>query len=202
LNRFTQTNINLLLIRHAQGGTEPLSDKFLGNALSKLGERQADCLAERLANMPFKRIYSSDMARSYQTAAIIKKRHSKVPWVVTREIREIGCSLLPEQKTDRTKIGRANAKFDIARAEAFVEHLYKTYNQGELVCIVAHGGFNRVLMARLCGMMPRNTLRVSQCHTSITGFGIAHNDYPQLYFQNYIHHLPNSMVSSYNLVGQ
>ena len=60
----------LYLVRHAQaqGNVEKTFQGSIDAPLSALGMEQLERLAERFADMPFDVIYSSPLARAYQTA--------------------------------------------------------------------------------------------------------------------------------------
>lgn len=65
--------LHLMLVRHGQ--TEwNVQRRFQGQSdvpLSDLGKRQAELIAERLANMQIDAVYASDLNRAWETARII-----------------------------------------------------------------------------------------------------------------------------------
>ena len=65
--------LHLMLVRHGQ--TEwNVQRRFQGQSdvpLSDLGKRQADLIAERLANIQIDAVYASDLNRAWETARII-----------------------------------------------------------------------------------------------------------------------------------
>ncbi|MEX0886662.1 MAG: phosphoglycerate mutase family protein, partial [Phycisphaeraceae bacterium] len=73
----TRTGLTLVLVRHGEKGPPdaPRIEGFRGPPLTPRGHRQARRLARRLAGETFDHIYSSDMARSYQTAEHVREHH-------------------------------------------------------------------------------------------------------------------------------
>ena len=69
--------LHLILVRHGQ--TEwNVQRRYQGQSnvpLSPLGRRQADCIAERLANQKIDAVYASDLERAWETARLIAERH-------------------------------------------------------------------------------------------------------------------------------
>lgn len=73
LTQLNPKNLNVLFIRHGQAGVGKPFEKYLGGPLTKMGLKQAQKIGKRLATVPFDHLYSSDMARSYQTALAISQ---------------------------------------------------------------------------------------------------------------------------------
>ena len=79
----------LIVIRHGKTAWN-LEQRIQGSTdieLHPLGIRQAEALADRLAQEEFHAIYSSDLKRAYQTAALIagKTQHRVIPHAGLRE---------------------------------------------------------------------------------------------------------------------
>jgi probable phosphoglycerate mutase len=80
----------LLLIRHAVNdfvNTGTLAGRLAGVHLNDEGIAQAEALGRRLADVPLRRIYSSPMERTMETAAAIVKHH---PLLQVQRREEIG----------------------------------------------------------------------------------------------------------------
>ncbi|HEV3124711.1 MAG TPA: histidine phosphatase family protein [Candidatus Dormibacteraeota bacterium] len=90
----------LLLIRHAEQRTMRAPDA----ELSARGERQAERLAERLAQLPLTGIVSSHLRRAVQTAAAISRRTGIAP-EVDEELEEVRIS--PEARRHRYTVSPA-----------------------------------------------------------------------------------------------
>ena len=82
----------ILLIRHAVNDfvkTGKLAGRMAGVHLNDEGLAQAEALGRRLAEAPLRRIYSSPMERTMETAAAIVKYHSSLTVEVHPEINEV-----------------------------------------------------------------------------------------------------------------
>jgi len=86
--------MRLIVVRH--GETEEnkkgLMQGHTPGTLSELGKKQARTLGEKLANEKIDAIYSSDLARAYDTAKIIAKNLPGIPLITDEALREIDCS--------------------------------------------------------------------------------------------------------------
>lgn len=85
------TQTRLLLVRH--GATQlTAEDRFAGDVgvdLSDVGRKQAEQLAERLADAPIRAAYASPLSRALETATIVASRHG-LPVSTLPALREIG----------------------------------------------------------------------------------------------------------------
>lgn len=159
----------ILLVRH--GTTEwNESGRYQGISdipLNEQGLRQAEALRQRLAGERIDVIYSSDLKRAVQTAgAIAAGRDLEV--IDCRELREMNFGEF--EGLTFTEIGdrydsewwaARDANLEIpggesisqlaARVSAFAERL-SSYDKGETVLIVAHGGTLRALICLLLGL--------------------------------------------------
>lgn len=82
----------ILLIRHAVNDyvkTGKLAGRLAGVHLNNEGMAQAEALGRRLADAPLKRIYSSPMERTMETAAAIAKHHPQLQVQKREEISEV-----------------------------------------------------------------------------------------------------------------
>src|SRR5664279_1147846 len=82
--------ITLYIVRHGQT-VDNLENRIQGHTdspLTKLGVRQAEAVADRLASENFSAIYSSDLGRAIHTAEIIAAKHD-LPVQPTPLLREL-----------------------------------------------------------------------------------------------------------------
>ena len=80
----------LLLIRHGQT-TWNAERRLQGQKdapLTETGVRQAQAVAERLADVVFSAVYTSDLGRAYHTAEIVNRPHG-LPLIPRRGLREV-----------------------------------------------------------------------------------------------------------------
>ena len=80
----------LIFIRHGETiwnieGREMGQDN---SPLSELGERQAEAIANRLKNISFTALYSSDLGRTIQTAKFISKACGNKKIIKNKKLRE------------------------------------------------------------------------------------------------------------------
>ncbi len=178
----------LLLTRHGQ--TEWNNDlRYQGQEdtdLSRLGRAQAECLAERLRTEDIAAVYSSDLSRCRQTAAIIAAPHGlaltclsdlreanygKWQGLTYAEVRARYPDLVAARRRDPfgfappqgESLGATYERVRRAIAAIAQEHLDET------VLIVTHGGPLRMLMVGLLGMPADNVprLRLDNCGLTI-----------------------------------
>lgn len=179
--------MRLLVARH--GATQHnLDGRFTGQSdasLSQLGERQAEALATRLADMRFDALVSSDLARARQTAEAIA-RHSGQPVILDPDLREISMGawegrayrdVMLEQpdlveliETDPTgevsaPDGETWAQFS-ARVHGALGRWQERFPQGNVLW-VTHGGVVSVLLLRALGLTYERRHQFRRGNTSL-----------------------------------
>lgn len=82
-------NCRIYLVRHGEThwNNEGRIQGQTDNPLNETGVMQAELLANKFDNYTFKRAYSSDLERAYQTAKIIADQHN-LPVLKYKELRE------------------------------------------------------------------------------------------------------------------
>ena len=149
----------ILLARHGETDWNR-EGRFQGWAdppLNEAGREQARALAERLRDMPFDAVYSSDLRRARETAEIVAGPHG-VPVVVDRGLREIdvgswsGLTRVEiEERFPGADDHDGETRADhLARVLATVERIARTHH-GERILIVSHGGSLRTLRRHCVG---------------------------------------------------
>jgi len=149
----------ILLARH--GETDWNRDgRFQGWAdpsLNDAGRAQARALAERLRDVPFDAVYSSDLRRAHETAVIVAEPHG-VPVVSDPGLREIDVGswsgLTRAEIEDRfpgadSHDGETREEH-VARVVATVERIARAHT-GERILLVSHGGSLRALRRHCIG---------------------------------------------------
>jgi probable phosphoglycerate mutase len=158
--------MELLLIRHAlpiriEGATGPADPP-----LAELGRRQADALAEWLADEPLDAIYTSPLRRALETAAPLASRHGLVA-IVDDDLAEFdreADSYVPIEELkaeddprwhqmvagEWTSDGTVDPAAFAAGVIAGIERIIAAHS-GQTVAIVAHGGVVNVYLAHILG---------------------------------------------------
>ncbi len=157
-------------IRHGQS-TANLTKCFAGHLdlpLTDLGRQQAECTAKFLANIPLSAVYSSDLARAYDTAVAVAGRH-RLTVQTDRDLREIFAGEWEGRCFDELNesdaayrhwvedIGTAVCTNGESVAQMFtrvhdaVERIVAKH-PNESVCIVCHGTPIRALTCVLSGI--------------------------------------------------
>ena len=172
----------VIFVRHGQS-TANLERVFAGHTnapLTDLGKKQAENTATFLENYPICAIYSSDLARSMQTAEPTGKLHN-LPIIPDRELREIyageweGRSYdeLMEKYADsyatwRTDCGRAHPEGGEStlelgtRVSREVDRLIEVH-RGECFAIFTHATPIRLMRAKWEGYPPEELRCVEFC---------------------------------------
>lgn len=160
----------LFLIRHGEtDGNRAL--KYYGHTdirLNRNGIEQVRKLAESIGNEPIVSIYSSDLARAYETATIIAKDHG-LNVMQSRGLREINLGdwegltfeeikardeelvrqWIGEFSTFRMPNGESIPEFR-TRIEDEVNAIIAQNSEGT-VCVVTHGGVTRMVLCHIMG---------------------------------------------------
>ncbi len=161
----------LLLVRH--GEIESMNPpRYWGHTNVRLcaeGMRQAQKLCRRLANETITAIYSSDLRRALDTAAIIAVPH-QVPVVPCAELREIDFGRCEGMTFDEIKRSYPQAERVLAgldleldfpggesfralaeRVDRFATRL-SNHSPDDTILLVAHGGSLRTLVCRMISL--------------------------------------------------
>lgn len=152
-------NMHLLLARHGETleNQRHVLQGHLPGTLSPLGIQQAERLADLLMDEPLDVVVCSDLARSYDTANAVAKRHHLTPqptpllremdWgIYTGEtLEDVDWYHLPEAVESVEQLYH--------RAGRFIAYLRTTYS-GKRILAVGHGAFNRAILTYLQGKQP------------------------------------------------
>ena len=177
---------DILLIRHGQSeGMSASSYPRLASgqadpALSPKGHRQAEAMAERLAEAGIRALYCSTLTRTQQTAAPLAKLTGLEP-VVLADLREVELgeweggefrrraetedvtylelmragewSIIPGAESDETFGGRVRAGLLAVEAA----------HRGQRVAVVCHGGVIGMAISLATGCSPMAFIHVDNC---------------------------------------
>jgi probable phosphoglycerate mutase len=167
-------------MRHGDVRQDPIK-RYIGQAdlsLNSTGRLQAAAWRDELAQVPFTKIFCSDLSRSFETAAIIAAE--RTPSVQTlQRLREINLGAWDGQPIadvramypgEYEKRGTDLAYYRPPAGECFADVAARVIPlfeeivrnvQGNLL-IVGHGGVNKVILSHLLGMPLVNLLRLRQ----------------------------------------
>ncbi len=162
----------ILLVRHGETdwNRERRVQGHADRPLNEHGRAQAAALADELADEPLDAVYSSDLARAYETARAVAERHG-LEVTVARELRERNFGtwegLLDTEILARFPEAHEGPWGDdetqeqmSERVAAALERIAAAHPGGQ-VLVVAHGGPLRAAMRR-CGVAPDGPL--ANCH--------------------------------------
>ncbi|MEM7335413.1 MAG: alpha-ribazole phosphatase [Chloroflexota bacterium] len=177
----------LILVRHGETIWNN-EHRFQGSAdvpLNEAGLAQAQAVGQKLANIPFSRIVSSDLARAYQTAEAVSQHHSHLTLEKDGRIQEIGFgkwegltyAQIQEKYPDDLKAWEANIMTPPTEGESAADFLvriadfgsqFKPYQKGEVVGIVGHGGSMQMLLCHFLKLPPEAFWRFRMANTAVT----------------------------------
>ena len=199
----------ILLVRHGQTDWN-LAHRWQGHLdipLNETGRRQARLLACRLATLPIKAIYTSDLVRASETAEIVAKQLNIQP-ILDPALRERNGgrfqALTFDELQDRypeiwRRVRLENATPPGGESLLVVaERLTGAYeaigrrHKGEMVILVSHGGALNLLISHIVGLPLGQPAKISL--RGNTGFSIIEigDDGGRLVALNDIHHLESS----------
>jgi alpha-ribazole phosphatase len=177
----------LYLIRHGEP-EGAAAGRYLGACdvpLTGRGRRQMHEVAAALAGAGLRAVYCSDLARSVESAAIVAGLHRLEPVVVPalRE-RDFGAwegltwdEIQAHDPAGAERWARDPLAFrpvggeDLCAVEERVVPAFAWVASGHpagAYAIVAHGGVNRVLLARFFGLPRENLFRIAQDHAAVS----------------------------------
>ena len=187
----------IFLVRHGSVETPGNVRHYPGQLdipLSAAGRRQAEALRDKLKQVPLAAVYSSDLQRTVETAAIIAGPHGLSP-DARREFREIALGAWEGLSFDEVKErhpeayaarGRDFIGFRPSGGESFLDCAHRVLpalyaalssRPGDIL-IVSHAGVNRILLSLAQGRSLANLFEIPQdygCLNSMTyhDFGLA-----------------------------
>jgi broad specificity phosphatase PhoE len=172
-------------VRHgeSEGNAARIFTGQTDSPLTARGRRQAETIADELANVKFDRIVTSDLSRTRDTAATIAKRHG-MPIEVFAELREIdvgertGTSFdevrgLPNWSDDGFVAWPGGETFEhvVNRVLGVIDKITRE-SPGKTVLVVGHGGVNRILLSHFLGILPK----LDRTPAPNTNISVVHTD--------------------------
>ena len=196
--------MKLIITRHGQTieNKEGIIQGHLPGKLSEEGIEQAKKLALRLKDENIDFAFSSDLARSSDTAKEIMKFHKNIPIEFTKELRERFLGEIQGKK--RSELGFGEQKYVAAkdnlksaetleqlfnRAASFLDKILQKH-QNDTVLFVGHNGINKALIAAITGKTFEDIPNIeNQKNTSINIFEIEQDKSHKIHCFNCVKHL-------------
>lgn len=175
--------MTLILVRHgeSEGNMRRIMQGQLDMPLTEAGREQARLVAARIASMPVAAVYSSPLARAFETAQTIAVQHAVVVEAVD-ELQEGGWGeaqgLTWAEVTTRWNVGSGRPLHEVipgaetpeslrSRAANAVDGLLDRHASDVAVC-VSHAGTLAQVIAHLLGMPVGNLPRLRTGNTAVT----------------------------------
>ena len=181
----------LLLVRHGEtdGNAFNLAQGHYDAALNETGRAQAQLLGQRLKNRHFDAVYSSDSARTLQTAEPLLKLRPDIDISTTPAIREKNygeCEnyswqqlrdeypetfaqiLDPNIGSDVRFPGGETDREHMNRVAKFTRTIIDTHDDDATILIFSHGGSIKSAAAYLCNLRIEDKWRLKTDNASIS----------------------------------
>lgn len=204
-----KNKVKLFIIRHGEtiGNNDDLLQGHKDGLLSPKGYRQAESLAQTLQNEKVDVIYSSDLARGFETAQIIAKPHG-IPVKKTSEIRERCFGIFEgESRTKFYSTERALPnpfEYKPEKGESFTD-LYQRAKKflssiiplhlGQTIFLIAHGDFGRMCLGVLLDQQVADAAQIHQTNACINILEVDENGKTISSVLNQTSHLPKELMS-------
>ncbi|GLD93656.1 hypothetical protein PINS_up002261 [Pythium insidiosum] len=207
----------LYLCRHGQTEYNRLC-KYQGRGvdtvLNGMGLLQATCLAHAMRHVPLRAIYSSSLRRAFETATLVSKFHPKIELQPFSELEEMSFGVMEGQdhalfedlvdsvhaQWERGDFGvrfpSGECPLDVvARGVSRINELMETTQGQDHVLIVAHGRFNKVVLAQMLDGHLNNMHELHQDNTCVNVVDYDHDtrQYHAVALNNTIH-LPPTLT--------
>lgn len=186
--------MKLILTRHGETveNAAGIMQGHLPGKLSTFGKKQAKQVALRLKGEKIYFIYSSDLARTSDTAKEIAKYHPDTPITFVKELRERYLAEFQGKKKSEFDHKSKNVETLEEMFERGKEFLHKiiTKHHKDIVLLVGHNGINKALIAVITGKQPQDIATIeSQYNTNISIFEIDEDKNHKIQILNCIEHL-------------
>lgn len=181
----------LYLIRHAQHDRANPDDDALEGGLTPAGQMQADWTARRIQGLPAQAIYSSDLRRTQQTAAVLARCFPELRVRIDADLRECVPIIPPLQADHFTDLEPGEVTRSLNRAErAFARYFRRVEGRDVQEILVTHGNLLRYFVCRALGLPAERWTSLEIYNCGITEITIESNGRTQLVSHNDAGHLP------------
>lgn len=160
--------VKIYIVRHglSKGNAEKVICGHYDTPLTDIGRKQAELVGKHFENKKIDAVYSSDLARAFETATIISKHTGHTP-ITDPLLRERACGIFDGQPVKEVLehplwdgfISKPNINVDggetiaqvYARSKAFLEKIASTEDEKAII-IVTHGGWLWVTVPVVLGV--------------------------------------------------
>jgi broad specificity phosphatase PhoE len=182
------------LIRHGQHDSKNRSPDRREGGLTALGRRQARLAARRLSGLPIRAIYTSDLHRAAETAAILAEKFPRSPLRASRLLREC-IPIIPARYGEYFTAHHAADDLDRDRRQAIkaFERFFKPSRGADCYeIVVCHGNLIRYFACRALHVTPEAWIDMDTHNCGITEITIEANSMKLVSF-NDTGHLPGTL---------
>jgi len=190
--------MNITIIRHGETDANVASiwAGIFNAKLTKRGKKQAEKVGKRMRKKDISAIYSSDLDRSRDTAMQVCKYHKHIELDQRKGLRERNFGNwegLAVNETPKKKIGHESETQLIERAATQIQKIIRKHKQGDEIVIVAHGAFNKALLAFFLGMKRMPAL--FQSNTGVSQVAVSADGRYRVTLTNCTRHLSPKMTT-------
>ncbi len=219
--------MELYLIRHAQSFNNAVSEeqRVEDPSLTETGHKQAQMLADWIAQAGLTRLISSPFRRSLETAEYIRHKTNLSPeiWIDLHE--QGGCcsghaaiSYTGRPGLSATELKQEFPQYALPpgidgdgwwkskpyetvtqaerRAERLIEQFHESFGgTQERVAFVMHGTFKRLLVGKVFGVSVLERNWLSDIYNTAVSKVVVSNNQPRLVLYNAVGHLPLDLVT-------
>lgn len=186
--------LTIVFVRHAQSRQDDGAME-LGPALTGLGEKQADRLAQRLSEENFNQIYSSDLSRAWQTTQYILSCRSNSPWTVTSDLREVSHHHFAPEHMPLTMSVRKTMHEERLALDRFVSLVRRMHVPGEKILVVCHGNVIRSIVPIFANRRPEKCVMMDVNNTGVIILEVWSSGEAVLRLANCVKHLMPKQVT-------
>ncbi|OVE74348.1 hypothetical protein BVX94_00630 [bacterium B17] len=185
----------LYLVRHGEAEERSDSTDERDPPLTDLGRKQAQKIAQRLADEKFDHIYYSPLQRACQTAKYALEKHERTPATETSEVKELSSFHFLSSAYQLTDEESRFVEYECDVMQRFVNRIRHEHNYGEKILVVSHGNFIRTIMPVLGGRNPSESLLMEINNASLSVLEVWASGISILRFGNSLRHLEEDEVT-------
>jgi len=200
--------MKLYLVRHGETieNSKGIIQGHLPGKLSEKGIKQAQRIGNRLKDVKFDAVFSSDLFRARETTGYIVEFHPYTDVVFTEQLREVDMGANQGKTKNELKwkedfrekyippAGGESTEELYRRAKDFLKNVLINYS-GKNVLAVSHGGTIKAFVSILTGIPKEKVFSVEhQNNTGLTIFSIKDDLTNDIILLNDVEHLDDELL--------